>query len=354
MVSPVATLSFHINPSDPQAHAVPATVLVQILENAQRAFELIGVQVEGREIRERARVSVATARRFQLVCHVPQVGSYAVPVTVGGGSDLLGAEMAEKAVKIFKEVMSSVSSQSAQGLASLLPDQRIRRRVLESIKGMAPRSDAGWTLDFHDSQNTNFATFNTDTVPFVDATLVPSEQREASQVVTGELTGIDFAARKVSIIYPPTSKVLECLYEEAVEDLLYEKRRDFIQVTGRVLLDDEGTPKQIIDVTDIRDLDISPEYITGVRSSALSLRAVTPITLDIQLDDTKQLLYVMRPDLGIDVFAPTRETLLSEFQGQLAMLWHEYALAADDELDEPARKMKQALLAQFTEVSDAA
>ena len=265
MVSSAASLSFHINPSDPQAHAVPASILVQILENAQRTFELIGVQVEGREIRERARVSAATAKRFQLVCHLPETGSYAMPVTVGSGADLLGTEMAEKAVTIFKDVMTLVSSRNAEGLAGLLPDQRIRRRVLESIKGMAPRSDAGWTLDLHNSQNTPFATFNADTIPFVDATLVPHEQREASRVVTGELTSIDFAARKVSIIYPPTSKVLECLYEETVEDLLYERRRDFIQVTGRVLLDDQGTPKQIIDVTDIRDLDISPLSITGVK-----------------------------------------------------------------------------------------
>ncbi|MDP3439923.1 MAG: hypothetical protein U0989_01450 [Azonexus sp.] len=354
MTSSAASLSFHINPSDPQVHAVPATVLVQILENAQRAFELIGVQVEGREIRERARVSAATAKRFQLVCHVPEAGSYAMPVTVGGGADLLVSELAEKAVTIFKDVMGLVSSRNAGGLVGVLPDQRIRRRVLESIKGMAPRSDAGWTLDFHDAQNAAFATFDTDTIPFVEATLVPPEQREAARVVTGELTSIDFAARKVSIIYPPTSKILECLYEEAVEDLLYEKRRDFIQVTGRVLLDDQGTPKQIIDVTDIRDLDISPLAVTGVRTGALSLKVTAPMTLDVELDDTKQLLYVMQPDLGIDVFAPTRETLLAELQEQLAMLWNEYALAADDELDEPARQMKQALLAQFAEVQHAA
>ena len=354
MTNSTTSLSFHINPSAPQTHAVPAAVLVQILENAQRAFELIGVQVEGREIRERARVSAETAKRFQLVCHIPEAGSYAMPVTVGGGSDLLVSQMAEMAVNIFKDVMGFVSSRNSGGLAGVIPDQRIRRRVLESVKGMAPRSDAGWTLDFHDAQNTVFATFNTDTIPFVEETLVPAEQREAARVVTGELTSIDFAARKVSIIYPPTSKVLECLYEEAVEDLLYEKRRDFIQVTGRVLLDDQGEPKQIIDVTDIRDLDLSPLVIIAVRSGSLSLKATTPMTLNVELDDTRQLLYVVKLDLGIDVFAPTREALLAEFQDQLVMLWNEYALATDDELDEPARQMKQALLAQFAEVKHAA
>ena len=78
------------------------------------------------------------------------------------------------------------------------------------------------------------------------------------------------------------------------------------------------------------------------------------MTLDVELDDTKQLLYTVQPGLGIDVFAPTRDALLAELQEQLAMLWNEYALAADDEFDQPARQMKQALLAQFAEVPHAA
>lgn len=354
MLSPAPSFSFHIHPSDPHSHAVPANVLVQVLENAQRAFELIGVQVQGREIRERARVPAATAKRFQLICHTPETGSYAVPVSVGDAVDLLHGEMALKAMTIFKDTMGLVSSRNADALARVLPDQRLRRRVLESIKGMAPRIDSDWTLDFRDSERSTFATFTTETIPFVQATLVPTEQREAAKVVTGELTSIDFAARKVSIIYPPTSKTLECIYDEAVEDFLYEKRRDFIQVTGRVLLDSDGAPKQMIDVTDIRDLDTSPLTIHGVRTPTLSLKANIPLTLEIEMDDTKQLLYVTHPELGIDVFATNRERLLNELQDQLLMLWNEYALASDNELDMPAQRMKCALLDQFTEVTHAA
>jgi len=54
------------------------------------------------------------------------------------------------------------------------------------------------------------------------------------------------------------------------------------------------------------------------------------------------------------VFAATREALLAELNEQIAMLWTEYALADDDVLDGVARQLKQALLAAFTEVGDAA
>ncbi|TBR13230.1 MAG: hypothetical protein EPO43_11380 [Rugosibacter sp.] len=348
------SFSFHIDGGTPDEHAVPAVILVQILENAQRAFELIGVHVEGRGIKERARVSAATSQRFQLVCQLPESGSYAMPVTIGGAGELVVADLADKAFGIFRGIMEHVSARSTVGLASALPDERIRRRVLEAVKGMAPRADAKWKLSLHDDRDVSFATFDVETIPFVEETLVPVEQREAARVVTGELKSIDFTERKVTIIYPPTSKELACIYEEAVEDLLYEKRRDLIQVTGRVLLDDQGAPKQIIDVTDIRDLDLSTLALDTVRHSGLTLKAAPTLSFEPTLDESKQLLCIEHGELGVAVYAPTRETLLAELHGQLAMLWREYAQASDDELDAPARLLKQALRTRFTEGAHAA
>lgn len=348
------SFSFHIEGGAPEDHVVPATVLVQLLENAQRAFELIGVHVEGRGIKERARVSAATSQRFQLICQLPVPGSYAMPVTIGGGGDLFSAELANKAFGIFRGVMGHVSRRSAEGLASILPDDRIRRRVLEAVKGMSPRADAPWRLSLHDDQDVPFATFDVATIPFVEETLVPVEQREAARVVTGELKSIDFTERKITIIYPPTSKELACIYEESVEDLLYEKRRDLIQVTGRVLLDEQGSPKQIIDVTDIRDLDLSVLVLDTVRYGNLVLKADPALTLEPALDETRQLLCIEQSDFGIDVYATTREGLLGELHEQLGMLWQEYAQAADEELDAMALRLKHALLARFSEAAHAA
>lgn len=344
------SFSFHIESGEPLGNAVPASVLVQILQSAQQAFELIGVHVEGRSINQRARVSAATSQRFQLICQLPESGCYALPVTVGNTSELFEPEQAEKAFQIFRGVMERVSRRSATGLTNALPDERIRRRVLEAVKGMAPRADAKWTLNLHDSTNIVFAAFDDQTIPFVQDTLVPAAQREASRVVTGELKNIDFIEHKLTIIYPPTSKELDCLYDEALEDLLYERRRDLIQVTGRVLLDDQGSPKKIIDVSDIRDLDLSPLEISAVRHGMVNLRVAPPLLLEPTLDDTKQLLCIDSHELDITVFSPTREGLLAELHEHLAMLWQEYALASDSELDSHALQLKEVLLARLTEV----
>lgn len=346
--------SFHIEPADSGTHTVPATVLVQILENAQRAFELIGVHVEGRGIKERARVPAQISQRYQLVCKIPEHGSYALPVTVGGTGDLFSPELANKAFGIFRGILENVASKNTSALTGVLPDDRILRRVLESVKGMAPRAGAQWKLNLHDDQDQAFASLDEATIPFVEQILVPAEQREAARVVTGELKSIDFAERKVTIIYPPNNKELACIYEESVEDLLYEKRRDLIQVTGRVLLDEQGTPKTIIDVTDIRDLDLSLLVIDTVRHGSLFLKASPALTFEPALDDSKQLLCIEQAELGIDVYATTREALLAGLHEQLAMLWQEYAQASDEELDASARQLKQALLSRFSEAPHAA
>ena len=352
--SPPPSFSFHIESGEPQAgNAVPAAVLVQILHSAQQAFSLIGVHVEGRSIKARARVSTQTSTRFQLVCQLPKPGCYAVPVTVGGSDDLTQREAAEEALRIFRGLMSRISDRNAEQLPDVLSDERIRRRVLEHVKGMAPRAGAKWTLSLHDDQDHSFAAFDPSTIPFIQTALVPEEEREASRVVTGELKNINFFERKITLIYPPTSKELECFYDEALEDLLYERRRDLIQVTGRVVLGEHGEPKQIIDVTDIRDIDLTPFELAHVEHGPLHLDARTPLALEPTLDDSKQLLCVEHADLGLCAFAQTREALANELAEQMAMLWREYAQANDTELDAPAQQLKQALLDRFVEVTHA-
>ena len=57
--------SLHIEGGTENGDAVPAAVLAQILTNAQRSFELIGVHVEGQTIHRRARISALRPPRIR-------------------------------------------------------------------------------------------------------------------------------------------------------------------------------------------------------------------------------------------------------------------------------------------------
>ena len=94
--------------------------------------------------------------------------------------------------------------------------------------------------------------------------------------------------------------------------------------------------------------------IDTVKVGKWVLKAKQDITLVPVTDETKQLICVTNSKLGIDAFARTRDALVNELNEQIGMLWQEYALACDDDLDGMAIKMKQALLAAFSQVAHGA
>jgi hypothetical protein len=346
--------SFDINALGDGEHAVAAAVLVQVLQNAQRAFELIGLFVEGKEVKERARVPAAFSRRYQLVCSLPEPGSYAVPITVGSfPDDLIAEQSISRALNTFLGLMSAVSSRSVSDVRAAIGDGPIRRRVLEALKGMAPRPGAGWTLDVYDREQHVLARVDEDTAAFMLEVIAPEADRQDQRTVTGELESINFSERKVTILYPVNNQELECIYEDSVEEMLLENRRRLIQVTGRVVVDADHMPKKIIEVTDIKDLDMSPFEVDQIRHGSVALRARRTLELEPTLDESKQYLTLLQSELGIDVFAETREKLRSELFEQIAMLWTEYALAPPEQLSPEAIRLKGSLLNLFEPTENA-
>ena len=347
--------TFHVEGPLTDAHTLPVSVLVQILENAQRAFELIGLQLEGKTVKARARLAKSSAEKFQLICQLPVHGCYAIPVVVGGASsDLFAPEQAAAATQIFKDLMVGIQSRDRKEMANILPDGSIRKRVLESIKGMLPQFGSGWQLDLRDSAGVSVASVGDWSASFIDELAVPAEELAAAQTVTGELRNIDFAARKLTILYPVTRREMDCFYPEELEDLLFKNRRDLLQVTGMMILDDSGVPKAIDDVTDIREVDLSPFSFSRLSRDTLVLAAKRPLKFVPMLDESSQYICLRDDSLGIEVFAETRQKVAVELDEQIAMLWSEYALANDDSLDEIAQGLKQRLLLAFDGVTHAA
>jgi hypothetical protein len=175
------------------------------------------------------------------------------------------------------------------------------------------------------------------------------EGGEAVQTVSGRLIKIDFGARKLTLLYPATNRELDCFYDEALEELLLENRREMIQVTGRVVLDQDDLPVRIIDVENIAELDLSPFNVSEFQSPTGRIVLDPPRTLFPTLDETGQLLCIDCPELGISAFAPTREELLDELADEIETVWREYALERDEMLTEKALELKGRLLGAMRE-----
>jgi hypothetical protein len=174
------------------------------------------------------------------------------------------------------------------------------------------------------------------------------------RTVTGRLSEIQFDERKITLVYPVTNRELVCIYNEAVEELLLERPRELIQITGEIILDDNDQPKKIVNVESIAEVDLSPFYLQSIEYAGRAFEFIKPLELTPELDETQQLYCLENPELGIDVYAYTRDQLDVELKEQLAFLWDTYALAADGELTGAAIAVKQNLLVTLREVRCAA
>lgn len=98
------------------------------------------------------------------------------------------------------------------------------------------------------------------------------------------------------------------------------------------------------------EIDLSPMTFDTIERDARRLAFEPPLTLTPTMDEESGRLYVLADDeLGIDVFAPTREQLADEVAEQALFLWDAYAKESPERLTAKARQLRDALLARVRE-----
>jgi len=323
-------------------HQASAENLVAVLSGMQRIAYLLAAQDSGLAIGERLKPSRAMKQAYALHCGTPQAGSYAVPMMTAPVAqhqlefDPPGGDLLDR----IREIWQLVVACDRGALQQLLAPE-LAKRVLLEIQKILPKEQEGIRLSLWTRDAAAPACLDWQTNQSVKTMLEGPASTDAVMTVTGDLLKIDFANRQVTILYPPGREIV-CTYLPEVEDTLVDARKEPFQVTGRFVLDDQGIPLRLMDVSRIEPLDLSPLIITTVPSLGLRLRL--PLELCPSLDDdSQQYLCVALPSIGLDVFALTREQLFEEVHEQLAMLWTEFALESDERLDSEALEIKRNL-----------
>ncbi len=89
---------------------------------------------------------------------------------------------------------------------------------------------------------------------------------------------------------------------------------------------------------------MSPFEVRQFEAADSRLKFRAPLILTPELDsDTQQWLTLRRDDLGIDVFAKTRDGLEEELYSQLKLLWLEYVREDEAQLSPGAQALRQNL-----------
>lgn len=103
-----------------------------------------------------------------------------------------------------------------------------------------------------------------------------------------------------------------------------------------------------------QEVDLTPFYLQSIEYNGRTFEFLKPLQLTPEHDETQQLYCLEEQDLGIDVYAYTRDQLDVELKEQIAFLWDDYAQVPGEELTDAAIRLKQNLLAAVREVPHAA
>jgi len=334
-----------------EAHKVPASVLNQVLSGLQRAIHLLAMQHQEIEVREKDRVSREVEDKYILLCEPPQQGSVVMLASLGDpGSDLFAASDIEAVANNLEAFCRGAQVKDEATVRRIMPDRGRRKRLMDALGKTVPKGGTGIRVEV----GRGGAPFLISQVmqPALRELASSSSAGEEVQTVTGRLVRIDFEERKVTLQYSPAGRELECFYEESVEEMLLDRPRELIQVTGVIRLDESGLPKKIVDVEEIRELDLSRFYREMVKAPGFVLMFHPPLTLEPALVEEDQLIMLKDDLLGIDVVAPTGEELAESLDEEILMLWRNYAMAHDSDLSPKALALKRNLRNRITEARE--
>jgi hypothetical protein len=146
----------------------------------------------------------------------------------------------------------------------------------------------------------------------------------------------------------------EAVFPTEPESYNLEGREDAVELIGHVkngVVILEGEPR-LAEGTRVRvePIDLSPMIFDFIAWGGRRLEINPPLKLEPTMDDESGQLYTLvDSNLGIDVFARTREQLVDELAEQVFFTWDAYANEAPEKLTSAARRLRETILGRMRE-----
>lgn len=339
-------------------NAVPADVLVRTVDGMQQLVYLLAASQTDRRFASRFRIPEKLEQEYRLLCMPAKAGSYAVPLALYPLEHFGQLPILDDRQSVFdtvEKVFAAIVRGAVDELSKIFQDRGYEKRALLEIRKFLPKADEPWQLGFLRSNQTTEVILKSDCLKKIDGILLRHVPEESRMTITGELIRIDFDERKLTLRYPPTKKLIECIYSDDVEDSMIENRRQYVQVTGEFTLDNEGLPIKLTQVLSMEPLDLAPFELKYLDYNGRLFRFKHVLRLSPFLDDdSKQLLTVIEPELGLDACGTTRIELIDDVIAQIDYNWTEFACCDDDALTEDAKMLKKSLLEKLEVRTNAA
>lgn len=353
-----ASAILHIHTSDDSLHEITADLLCQLVQSLQQMTYLTAAAKAGMGTRRHIFGTSGFTDEYQLVCELPKKGSYVLPFKI---RNVVNPSLDQSAA-IFSDLMIALAGVEAGDISKTVLvnlSTENRARFASALSKMTAKQEKSWyvSIDMEGALSIEGVPqvfeFSKNLANQAERVLKISEEiPEEVMSVIGELISVNFESNTLSIRHNGTHKEISCSYRPEVVDQILQNKSGSVQVTGKFTLDNDGNPKSLSDVSSIVPVDLSqiiiPSFTVGnsvIHSVANADVAIIP-TLD---ENLKQMFVAENKELGIEVFAVTRDQLIDEIIEQLVVNWLEYAKAEDGGLTSAAKDLKRSLLAHYFE-----
>jgi hypothetical protein len=336
-----------------RGHTVPASALVQTVQALQRAIHLLAVTHEGRDFKERLRVSYELERKYSVIFKVPEDGGYDIPYVIGNtASTLFEPQDVAIVTEQYQASLAAVQNNDFQALKRIIPLAQVRRQYVTALKNMQPPKRMGLVVSIEDACKQKLLDGHTAAsrlAPMLNEPVTPSVK---PRVVTGRLDALDFQSRNLTLQLF-TGRRLSCTYGEDFEPILLENPREWIQVRGEAVLNEDDSLKALNNVTEIIEVDDSEITVESIILGGVQRAAATSVTFAVSFEP-EDGIYTATGDFHMMVTGDTRDELEKAVTDALEFLWREYFTADPSDFSADALALRDRLIQTFAEVKNAA
>ncbi|ABB24718.1 hypothetical protein [Pelodictyon luteolum] len=319
---------------------VDAEVLSAALQGFQRAVFVLAMDARNEQSVSSGYIPKAIQKMFPVRCWIPTAGSYQLPMTVGSYTEAGSIEEVTPVIETLHDCLRGLHDSEDQPFLKVR-NPHYRLRLLNAFQTLVPKAGQPWKLAISGPGQPVVSLSGVDVGKINTIRERLRHQERVSQTITGYLQAMEFAGRRITILYPENNRELECVYDVDWEPELLAARRGLVQVTGTVSVDAGDLPVRIHDVESIEPLDMSDFEVSEVEYPGGKLSIDPPLVLSPELTESSQYLMLLDEQWNIEVIAATREQLLSELQEQVVANWIEYGKEDDAMLTEGARNVKR-------------
>jgi hypothetical protein len=227
--------------------------------------------------------------------------------------------------------------------------------VINELKKMQPPSRTGLVVSLEDHRRRKLLDGKTAPEKLTPLLIEVSGIRPQPRLVTGRLDAMDFQKRTLSLQLP-SGRRLDCSYSEDFEPLLLENPREWVQVRGEAVLNENNVLAALNNITEIVEVDTSPILVASLAlgKDGTELRSPKrPLAFDVTFDP-EDGVYTATGDFHMLASGETRGEIERAVADTLVILWQEYVLTAEDKLSGDALALRHRLADAFTGADDAA